>query len=110
MGSVRNTRPDSVRSAVSASILTIAVTASIQSSTANSETSALSGRCQETAGKKKWRWSNREIGRWGDGEMGMIINEEIRGSGIKNPESRFSFQPLVEKRGQSLEMILFFLR
>jgi len=56
---------DSVRSAVSASILTIAVTASIQSSTANSETSALFGRCQEIEGREKSmeREGDREIGR-----------------------------------------------
>jgi len=84
---------DSVRSAVSASILTIAVTASIQSSTANSETNALFGRCQETAGKKKWRWSNREIGRWGDkgmrksGDQRLDIGNEELGNGNYCPES-----------------------
>jgi hypothetical protein len=73
---------DTVRSAVSVLTLTIAVTASIQSSTANSETSALFGRCQETEGREKsmGREGDREIGRprrqkirrWGDREMGRL--------------------------------------
>jgi hypothetical protein len=59
---------DSARSAASASILTIAVTASIQSSTVNSETSALFGRYQEIEGREKsmGRQGGREIERWGD--------------------------------------------
>ena len=53
---------------MSASILTIAVTASIQSSTANSETNVLFGRCQEIEGREKsmGRQGDREIGRWGE--------------------------------------------
>ena len=60
---VRNMSPGSVRNAVSASILMIAVNALIQNSTANSETSVSSGRCRGTEGRKK------SIRRWGDGEI-----------------------------------------
>jgi hypothetical protein len=66
---------DSVRSAVSASTLTIVVTVSIQSSIANSETNALFGRCQKTEGRRIWRWGDREMGRWGDQE---IRDQKIR--------------------------------
>jgi hypothetical protein len=45
--------PGSVRNAVGASILMIAVNALIQNSTASSETSASSGRCRGTEGRKK---------------------------------------------------------
>jgi len=65
-------KQDSARSAASASILTNAVTASIQSSTANSETSALFGRCQETEGREK------SMGREGDREIGRPRRQKIR--------------------------------
>jgi hypothetical protein len=63
-------RPGSVRSAVNVLTSIIAVNALIQNSTANSETSALSGRCRGTEGRKKLI---------GDKEARKPGNKEMRG-------------------------------
>jgi len=68
---------DSVRSAVSALTLIIAVNVWIQCSIANSEPSALSGRCQKTDEKEK------SIGRRRDREIGRKENQNIWESGDK---------------------------
>jgi len=63
---------DSVKIAASALTLTTVVNALIQSSIANSEPNASSGRCQRTEGKKKWKWGDRET-----------VNKGIRKSGYQ---------------------------
>jgi hypothetical protein len=75
-------KQDSVRSAVSALILTIAVNVWIQCFTANSGLSALFGRCQETEGKGK------SIGRRGDRGMGRKHNHNIKRQKIKRHGDR----------------------
>jgi len=88
LGPVRNMKRDTVRSAVSVLTLTIAVTVSIQSSTANSETSALFGRCQETEGREKSmeREGDREIGRWGEQDIRISGNQEMKSRGDSKVE------------------------
>jgi hypothetical protein len=68
-------KQDSVRIAVSALTSIIAVNAWIQYSTVNSETSASSGRCQETEGRKRWRKDDGETPEWEKRKSG---NKRIR--------------------------------
>jgi hypothetical protein len=68
-------KQDSVRIAVSALTLIIAVNAWIQCSTASLEVSVLSGRCQETEGRKKWRKDDGETPEWEKRKSG---NKRIR--------------------------------
>ena len=70
---------DSVRSAVSASTLTNVVTVSIQSSIANSETNALSGKCRKTEEREKsmGRWGERVMGRLGDKVKGRLSDARL---------------------------------
>jgi hypothetical protein len=96
---------DSVRNAASVSTLTIAANVWIQSFTASSEPSALSGRCQGTEEREKLRWVR---GKHGDATMGGDVRERI--SQYQEIRWRSPLQPFIEKRGQSLQMILFFFR
>ena len=60
--------------------------ASIQNSTANSELSALSGRCQGIVGRE--RYHDTETRGGGDGEERKVEHQETRGSGDKESKGR----------------------
>ena len=81
-------KQDSARIAVSALTLIIAVNAWIQCSTASSEPNVLSGSCQETDGRKRYRDTGTrlrgdkgvgemEIVQWGDGVIRRLGDNEM---------------------------------